>query len=106
MTKNTGLSGSSVYQNVVCDVHLADMKSVKLIHPTGALHKLREGFAACPANGCDRFFGTEGYCDLTTDSEFASIRTEPCCSSQHQPVPMYIQRTTDRLQWVCPLCYA
>jgi hypothetical protein len=42
-----------VCQNVVCDVHLADMKSVQRIHVTGALHKLREGFAACPVNGGD-----------------------------------------------------
>jgi hypothetical protein len=93
-------------ENVVCDVHLADMSPVRVTHGMGLYTKLLEGFAKCPVDGCTRFFGTEGYCDLTKDGDFTNIRTEPCCSSQHEPQPMSIQRTADRLHWSCPLCRA
>jgi hypothetical protein len=69
----------------------------------GVITKVLNGFR-CSVVGCTRFFGTEGYSDLTEDSEFANIRTEPTCSSQHDCQPMYIQRTPVCLQWVCPAC--
>jgi hypothetical protein len=93
------------YENVVCDVHLADMRFGRVRYGMGSCFKLLDGFA-CAVNGCIRFFGTQGYCDLTKDGEFTSIRTEPACSSQHEPQAMYIQRTSGSLQWVCPVCTA
>ena len=93
------------YENVVCDLHLTDMRSVRVRHGMGMVTKVHEGFA-CTLDGCARFFGTKGYGDLTEDSEFTNFRTEPCCSSQHESERMYIRRTSDRLQWVCPVCNA
>jgi hypothetical protein len=92
-------------ENVVCDLHFALMKSGQLMHSMGRYFKVLDGFA-CAVKGCCRFFGTEGYCDLTKDSEFTNIRTEPVCGRQHEPEAMYIQRTSDYLQWVCPVCRA
>jgi len=72
----------------------------------GSCVKWLNGFA-CAVNGCGRFLAIiHGYCDLTADSEFTNIRTEPACSSQHEPQAMYIQRTPGSLQWVCPVCNA
>jgi hypothetical protein len=93
-------------ENVVCDAHLADMRPVKVKHGMHLYASLLEGFARCPVGACTRFFGAEGYCDLTRDGDFTNIRTEPYCSIQHEPQPMYIQRAPDRLQWVCPICKA
>ncbi len=70
------------YENVVCDLHLTDMRSVQVRHGMGVVTKVVDGFA-CTVKGCARFFGTEGYSDLTENSEFTNIRTEPCFSSQH-----------------------
>jgi hypothetical protein len=93
-------------ENVVCDVHLADMRPVRVTRGMGLYTRLLEGFAKCPVGGCTRFFGTEGYCDLTTDSDFANVRTASYCFNKHESQPMYIQRTPDYLQWVCPVCNA
>jgi len=93
-------------ENVVCDVHLTDMKSMRVMQGMGIAAKVLDGFGHCPVSGCGRFFGTEGYCDLTNSSEFAKIRKEPTCSTRHERTPMYIQRTPDCLQWVCPMCSA
>jgi hypothetical protein len=92
-------------QNVLCDLHLTDMRSVQVKHGMGLVTKVLDGFA-CSSGGCTRFFGTEGYGNLRKDSEFTNIRTEPCCSNQHESEGMYIQRARDRLQWVCPVCNA
>jgi len=91
-------------ENVLCDVHLQDLWAVEVLHSLGVIHKLRVGFGKCPVSRCRRFFGTEGYCDLTSESEFANVRTDRWCPNQHEPTPMYIQRRADRLLWVCPLC--
>ena len=91
-------------ENVVCDVHLTDMRFVNVRHGMGIITKVRDGFAGCPVADCNRFFGTEGYCDLTEDSEFANIRTEPICPSEHEAKPMYIQRDGGSLRWVCAIC--
>lgn len=92
-------------ENVVCDVHLTDMKFVHVRHGKGVLTLAHDGFL-CSSEGCSRFFGVEGYADLTKDSDFANIRPEPSCSSQHESHRMYIQRTADGLLWVCPVCNA
>jgi hypothetical protein len=92
-------------ENVVCDVHLTDMRFGQLRHGMGLVTKVLDGFA-CALDGCGRFFGTEGYCDLTEDSEFTNPGTQPCCPNQHQSERMYIQRKPDHLQWVCPVCNA
>jgi len=91
--------------NVVCDLHKTDMRFVQVRHGMGIITKVLDGFA-CSMKGCVRFFGTEGYSDLTKKSEFTNIRTEPSCSNQHEAQPMYIQRTPDCLRWVCPICEA
>ena len=88
------------FENVVCDLHLADMRSVQLHRGTEVI----EGFGKCPVGGCTRFFGREGYCELTDKGGFARVRTEPTCSTGHEPQAMYLQRTPGRLQWVCPVC--
>jgi hypothetical protein len=90
-------------EDVVCDLHVTDMRFVHVRHGMGLVTKALDGFA-CTTSGCIRFFGTEGYCDLTKDSEFINVRTEPSCSSQHKSERMYIQRKSGRLRWVCPVC--
>jgi hypothetical protein len=90
-------------EDVVCDLHVTDMRFVHVRHGMGLMTKALDGFA-CTASGCNRFFGTEGYCDLTKDSEFINVRTEPSCSSQHKSERMYIQRKSGRLHWICPVC--
>jgi hypothetical protein len=84
---NMTLPESSL-QNIVCDLHLTGMTFGQVRHG-GKLIKVHEGFA-CLVDGCTRFFGTDGYSDLR-DGEFANVRTEPSCSSQHETQPMYIQ---------------
>src|SRR5258708_14256342 len=93
----------SSFENVVCDLHLTGMNFAKVGHG-GKLIKVHEGFA-CLVGGCTRFFGTDAYSDLR-DGEFANVRTELSCSSQHELQPMYIQRTADSLQRICPVCSA
>lgn len=93
------------FESVVCDLHLADMRSVQVEQGKGPDIRLLDGFGKCPVGSCTRFLGNEGYCDLTKDHEFARIRKEPTCSRTHQPQPMYIQRTPECLLWVCPVCY-
>jgi len=90
-------------ENVVCDVHRTDMRSVEVRHSMGVVTRVVEGFA-CSVAGCVRFFGTEGYNDLTDKSEFANIRSQPSCSRAQTADPMYIQRTKDGLRWVCSSC--
>lgn len=92
-------------EGVVCDVHLRNMRPVRVTQSMGMLTKTLEGFA-CSVAGCTRFFGTEGYSDLTKDSEFANVRTEPCCSKQHASERMYIQQKAGDFQWVCRICNA
>jgi hypothetical protein len=92
--------------NVVCDVHLKDMTFATVRYSHGILITVKDGFAACPVNGCNRFYGTEGYCDLTEDAEYSNVRLQPCCEAGHLSKPMYVQRTSQSLQWVCPICGA
>ena len=84
-------------ETLVCDVHLSDMRYVQVRHGLGLLTRVLDGFA-CTARGCTRFFGTEGYSDLTEDSEFTNVRTEPCCLNHHNSERMYIQQMSDCLQ--------
>jgi hypothetical protein len=100
-----GMTPGNYCENVVCDLHLTDMRSVQVRHGMRVVTKVLDGFA-CTVKGCTRFFGTEGYSDLTADSEFTDIRAEPSCSNQHEAKPMYIQRRSDCLLWVCPVCNA
>ena len=48
------------YENVACDVHLADMRFRQVGYGMGSCFKLLDGFA-CAVNGCIRFLGTQGY---------------------------------------------
>lgn len=66
----------------------------------GLVTRVLDGFN-CSVTGCIRFFGTEGYCELTEGSTFTNIRTEPCCSAKHQREAMYIQRPPEGLRWAC-----
>jgi hypothetical protein len=94
------------YENVVCDFHHLDMVAVQVKRDIGLLTKVLDGHANCAVSGCNRFFGTEGYCDLTERGEFVNVRKEPVCSTGHESIPMYLQRTPERLRWVCPVCNA
>jgi len=91
-------------ERIVCDSHLTDMESVEIWTRHGRVLKERNKGYSCTLKHCTRFLGTKGYSDITEDGEFANIRTEPTCSSQHDCQPMYIQRTSVCLQWVCPVC--
>jgi hypothetical protein len=101
------LKPKKLCENVVCDVHLSDMRPVVVVQGMGVMIAKRlEGFV-CTVGGCIRFFGSEGYADLTKDSEFVNVRTEPCCSNHSDETQaMYIQRTLDGLRWACPACDA
>jgi hypothetical protein len=92
------------YENIVCDSHLTDMESVEVWTRHGPVLRERSKGYSCTLKHCTRFFGTEGYSDITEEGEFANIRTEPACSNQHDSQPMYIQRTSVCLRWVCPVC--
>jgi hypothetical protein len=89
------------YENVVCDLHFADMRFVQVEHKEGRI----EGFGKCAVGGCTRFFGVKGYCDLNKDIGFARVRMESTCLKNHPPQPMYLQRAPDCLLWVCPVCH-
>jgi len=90
------------FENVVCDLHLADMRAMQVLQGTDLI----DGFGKCPVGGCTRFFGNGGYCEIIDEGAFARVRTEPTCSKRHEPQPMYLQRTPDCIRWICPLCYS
>jgi hypothetical protein len=95
------------YENVVCDVHLAEMTRGRLTHPHKYVTTILDGWR-CPVESCARFFGTElfgleGYGDLQ-DGDLANIRLEPACSTEHETRRMYIRGSAIGLRWVCPTC--
>jgi len=91
-------------ENIVCDLHFTDMEPAEVWPGHGPVLKTISKGYQCTVKPCTRFFGTEGYSDLTEGGEFATVRTEPSWSRQHDVQPMYIQRTLYCLQWVCPVC--
>jgi hypothetical protein len=48
--------------------------------------------------------GAKGYADLAPDTELTNFRSEPSCSNKHVAEPMYLQRTENKLRWLCPIC--
>jgi hypothetical protein len=93
-------------ENIVCDLHFTDMEPAEVRTRHGPVLKTVSKGYLCNVKPCTRFFGTEGYSDLTEDGEFVTIRTEPNCSSLHDAQPMYIQQKPDCLRWACPVCKA
>jgi hypothetical protein len=90
------------YEDIVCDVHLADLEAVRVSHGIDKITTVLDGYA-CKVCGCVRFFGIQGYGDLA-DGAITNVRVEPRCSTRHDPKPMYVQRVEEGVRWICPVC--
>ena len=94
------------YVGVLCDMHRGtEMERVIIHHGHGIISTAHRGFR-CKVEGCKRFFGVQGYADLTDQLEIGNVLDGPDCP-QSPGFKMYLRKDappSGLIRWVCAKC--